>query len=153
MNVKFNFKGFELKAPTQKLSVKIEEISYEVENANVLEIAKASKEIMSSALEMYREIEGVESFSPFPSIDWDDINSGDEGLDAPKFEPGDEVIVTFAELERTAIILAFDKDDRSYRVRVLSTPNTEGFQASFYEEDIKYPHVAEEKKPFPVEPF
>jgi hypothetical protein len=146
MNVNFSFKGFELKLPAQKVYVKVEEISYGVEDANVIEIAQASKEIMSSALEMYREIEGAEAFSPIPSIDWDSINSGDEGLDVPKFELGDEVVVTVVDSERDAIVLAHDKDDNSYTLRVLSTPNRDGFQASYYEEDIKRKAMVEAEK-------
>ena len=72
MNIKFTFKGLDVQLPEQDAKIRLDEINYEVQDANVLEIAKASKEIATSFLEIIKAsnetASTVSDYVPLPDI-------------------------------------------------------------------------------------
>lgn len=57
MNVKFNLSGINIKVPAVEAKVNIENITYEVSDANPMEIAEAMKLMMKSIAEMKSDME------------------------------------------------------------------------------------------------
>lgn len=60
MNVKFSVKDVKVKLPSLDVNVNIGEIKYEIENANVLEIAQATRELLKGVAEFKADIEESE---------------------------------------------------------------------------------------------
>jgi hypothetical protein len=84
MNIKFKLKNLDIEIPNEDAKVYIEEIEYEVTDANPMEVAQALRESLKAVAEFKREIEDDIPIKTEP-IQWGDINSGDEQLITGRF--------------------------------------------------------------------
>ena len=71
MNVKFKLKDVNIKIPEQDIKINIGELHYEIENANVLELAKATKQIFKAFVECDMIANGYAEAPKMPDVPWD----------------------------------------------------------------------------------
>lgn len=57
MNIKFNLGGIKVNLPAVQVDVQVENISYEITEANILEIAQANRELLKAISEFKSDIE------------------------------------------------------------------------------------------------
>lgn len=127
MNQSFVLKDLDINLPAQQVSVKIGELSMNVENANVLEIAQSYGQMMKSFLHLKAELEkdqisNSDEESPFGEI----VLDGEEGhRDAHTFSAGDFVQEngTYAGY----IIEVFPDDSVEYIITEVGSPHDTSF--------------------------
>lgn len=112
MDVKFNLKGLTAQIPEVEASIGIEEITYEVKNANVVEIAQASRQILQSLIDVKREIEGEAHSGPVNLFSYDEKS---EPVSACGLTEGNDVLAD----GKKAIILRIRPGDESALIRVI----------------------------------
>lgn len=148
MNTSFTFKGFKLNLPEKSVDVQIDEITYSVENANVLEIAKASKEIVTTMVSAFKEINELQEqlighvepvYQPVrPSFP--ELYKGFKQGQTVWTEEGDK-----------GIILGFNRVDQTAFIRFNNSINDEYWTSQYYVEELRHEEPVKETETQPAE--